>query len=272
MVGVGGDPWKEHVVAKRVCEKEVWVYAGMKDRDRVRKRDMAKDQGLPTPPASVYSQDSLDNLSLVTDHSANENGPLFLLSGAVPHWSGYNRSRSVPADRARGQLKGNFTRTGPDRNVKITPGLCGTLQHEKYQNNFTYLDTLNEPQTDGGYKRMMEDPQAPTRTLDGRDPFASAADQATHYLPRHAKPPEDISKVGVWKMKTVLGKVIWFLDSEEDRKREAMSFQDSLAQFRSDFVASNKDQRRTKDVRNRARTYEPRNPNGGWYVTNLGSC
>lgn len=171
--------------------------------------------------------------------------------------------------QGRLQLKGTFTRTGPDRDVKITPGVCGTLQHEKFQNNFGYLDTLKGPQDPA---RMLEDPQAPTRTLDGRDPFASDAEQATHYLPRHHKPPEDISKVGVWKMKTVLGKVIWFLDSEEDRKREAMSFTDSLEQFRKDFVTSNKDKRRTKDIRNRSRTYEHRNPNGGWYVAKLGAC
>ena len=37
--------------------------------------------------------------------------------------------------------------------------------------------------------------QAPTRTLDGRDPFRSDADGATNYLPRHRNPPEDVSQV-----------------------------------------------------------------------------
>merc|ERR1711869_74177 len=97
------------------------------------------------------------------------------------------------------------------------------LQHAKYQNNLSYVDSLKEGKPN--LEALLADPQAPTRTVDGRDPFQSEADQATNYLPRYREQPEDVSKVGVWRMKTVLGKTIWYLDvPQEEKERQAMNF------------------------------------------------
>jgi len=146
------------------------------------------------------------------------------------------------------------------------------LQHNRYQNNNEYVEGLKEGKAD--LQALLAHPQAPTRTIDGRDPFRSEADQATNYLPRYREPPEDVSKVGVWRMKTVLGKTIWYLDvPQEEKDRQAMNFEDSLAAFRKEFTFSEKEAKRSKTIKNRSRTYEPRNPNhGGWYTTLLGSC
>jgi hypothetical protein len=245
--------------------------ANLAQRNRERRRDMAISKGVPPPPDTEYSFHSDDELSLVTDHSMNQNGPLFLLSGANPHWSGYakreeaKRSQSVPVLRG-GQ--GTITRTGPDKDVAITPGLCGTLQFRKFQNNRPYLATLDKERT---AEERLSDPQAPTRTLDGRDPFRADADGATNYLPRHRNPPEDVSQVGVWKMKTVLGKVIWFLDLPPEAQAKAdMSFQDSLAAFREDFQRSERQKYRATMIRRGAKTYKPRNMFGAHYTQTLG--
>jgi hypothetical protein len=147
------------------------------------------------------------------------------------------------------------------------------LKQRKYQNNLAYVESLKEGKAD--LAALLADPQAPTRTVDGRDPFASDADQATAYLPRHWDPVEDVRKVGTWRMKSELGKKIWYLDlPEEEKMRKAESFDDSLARFRAEFAPSEKDIKRSKAIRQRSRTYEPRNyaNHGGWYTTLLGSC
>jgi hypothetical protein len=261
----GGDPYKEFKIEQAAIEKEVWQVANFRQKDRERKAEAAKKAGLPTPPPTEYS---LSEYSLVTDHSQNQNGPLFLLSGVDPYWKKPTRSASDTVL----QGKGSIVRKGPDAAVKIMPSLCGTLQHNRYQNNNVYVEGLKEGKAD--LQALLADPQAPTRTIDGRDPFRSEADQATNYLPRYREPPEDVSKVGVWRMKTVLGKTIWYLDvPQEEKDRQAMNFEDSLAAFRKEFTFSEKEKKRSKTIKNRARTYEPRNPNhGGWYTTLLGSC
>jgi hypothetical protein len=261
----GGDPYKEFKIEQRAIEKEVWECANNRQKDRERRADNARKAGLPTPPPTEYS---LSEYSLVTDHSLNQNGPLYLLSGVNPYWKKPARSASDTVL----QGKGSIVRKGPDAAVKIMPSLCGTLQHNRYQNNLPYVETLKEGKPT--LEDLLADPQAPTRTRDGRDPFASDADQATNYLPRYREPVEDVSKIGTWRMKTVLGKTIWYLDvPQEEKERQALSFQDSLAAFQKEFEFSEKDKRRSKTIRNRSRTYEPRNPNtGGWYTTLLGSC
>jgi hypothetical protein len=261
----GGDPYKEFKIEQRAIEKEVWTVANFRQKDKERRVELARKEGRPTPPPTEYS---MSEYSLVTDHSQNQNGPLYLLSGVNPYWKKPERSASDTVL----QGKGTIVRKGPDAAVKIMPSLCGTLQHNKYQNNLGYVESLKEGKAT--LDALLADPQAPTRTTDGRDPFKSDADQATNYLPRYREPPEDVSKVGVWRMKTVLGEIIWYLDvPEEEKKRQAMNFQDSLAAFQKEFSFSGKDAKRSKAIRNRSRTYEPRNPNtGGWYTTLLGSC
>jgi hypothetical protein len=262
----GGDPYKEFKIEQAAIEKEVWTVANFRQKAREKRIDLAKEKGLPTPPPTEYS---LSEYSLVTDHSQNQNGPRYLLSGVNPYWKKPVRSSS---DTALTGGAGTIVRKGPDAAVKIMPSLCGTLQHAKYQNNLSYVDSLKEGKAN--LEALLADPQAPTRTVDGRDPFRSEADQATNYLPRYRDPPEDVSKVGVWRMKTVLGKTIWYLDvPQEEKDRQAMNFQDSLKAFQDEFSYSGKDAKRSKAIRRRSRTYEPRNPNtGGWYTTLLGSC
>jgi hypothetical protein len=261
----GGDPYKEFKIQQAAIEKEVITVAGYRERNREKRREEAIQKGVPPPPDTEYS---FTEYSLVTDHSHNANGPMHLLSGVNPHWKRPQRSSSERVLMG----KGTMNRTGPDREVQITPGLCSMLKQRKYQNNLAYVESLKEGKAD--LAALLADPQAPTRTIDGRDPFASEADQATAYLPRHWDPPEDVSKVGTWRMKSELGKKIWYLDLPDDEKaRRAESFDDSLARFRKEFAPTEKDMKRSKAIRERPRTYEPRNPNhGGWYTTLLGSC
>jgi hypothetical protein len=112
------------------------------------------------------------------------------------------------------------------------PSLCGTLQHNRYQNNLPYVESLKEGKPT--LEDLLADPQAPTRTTDGRDPFASDADQATNYLPRYREPVEDVSKIGTWRMKTVLGEILLpaWIACRIDKRFEHFSRSDGLLRLR----------------------------------------
>lgn len=238
------DPWKAmKIYESEVVEKEARAITDMKQRQRNRANIAAWDAGLPTPPLSEYT---VTEWSVITEDK---------------HLLQPKRSMSDPNIVVDGMR--TFKRMGPDRDVKIMPSPTGLMQHNKYQNNIAYIKNLPN------LSQQERDFQDPPRNEEGKDPFGPTAEGAHGFLVRYPRPPPELPP-GTWRM----NRGRWYMDNEGPAWRppinQTRSFDQMLEEYRGLTFSSRKDVRRSKQIKGRARTYEPRNPVGGWYAQRTG--